>query len=117
MQTAKDKGRQIERLAKTFLEKKRLKTIRCNYLTRGGEIDLIMRDRDTLVFVEVRYRKNTLWGSALETVDIYKQKKIISTAEMFLSEHPHQGPIRFDVLTYEGQNPNPQWTRSAFDAN
>ena len=106
----------MEQRAQAFLEKNKLKTISCNYTTRNGEIDLIMQDQETLVFVEVRYRKNTHWGTALETVDRQKQKRIITTAENFLLKHPHPGPLRFDVLAYEGHNTTPQWVKNAFDA-
>lgn len=116
MPTARTKGSETEQSAQAFLEKNHLKTIACNYRTRYGEIDLVMLDRNTLVFVEVRYRQDASWGTALETVDRHKQKKIIVAAEIFLSAYPHPGPIRFDVMAYEGYNQTPQWIRGAFDA-
>lgn len=78
-----------------------LSTIDRNYRSRYGEIDLIMRDKNTLVFVEVRYRKHQQFGSASASVTPTKQKKIILTAEYYLQQHrwTESYNCRFDVVS------------------
>ena len=65
---ARDKGQQIEQQVSRYLQKQGLRLIEQNYQCRGGEIDLIMKEKNTLVFVEVRFRKNARFGSALESI-------------------------------------------------
>ncbi|GAB3092874.1 YraN family protein [Aestuariicella hydrocarbonica] len=102
-QTRKE-GDLREKQAEQFLTTRGLKLVARNYLCKLGEIDLIMRDRDHLVFVEVRYRKSTRFGSASETVDFRKQQKLIRTAQYYLQSHPQLGtpPCRFDVVAIQG---------------
>ena len=88
-------------------------------LMARGEIDLVMRDADTVVFVEVRYRRKNQWGSAVETVDWRKQKRLIAAAQHYLITHPHlvDQPCRFDVVAAEGNPADPgayRWIREAF---
>ena len=75
-------GNQAENLALIYLQENGLQLIEQNYLTKCGEIDIIMLDKSeqTLVFVEDRYRQNDQFGSATDTVDHYKQSKLIRTA-------------------------------------
>ena len=75
-------GNQAENLALAYLQERDLRLIEQNYLTKCGEIDIIMLDKSeqTLVFVEVRYRQDDQFGSATDTVDRYKQSKLIRTA-------------------------------------
>lgn len=98
-------GKQIEDLICFYLSRQKLKLIARNYTCRYGEIDLIMRDKTTLVFIEVRYRQNFKFGSSLETVNLAKQNKIIKTAEYYLQSHDLSEKIscRFDVI---GVRPN-----------
>lgn len=93
-------GKQVEDLVCHFLEKKKLKLITRNYACRFGEIDLIMQDKITLVFIEVRYRQHSRFGSSLETVNFVKQNKIIKTAEYYLLTHHlfNTAICRFDVV-------------------
>jgi len=71
-----------------------------NYRCRSGEIDLIMRDGETLVFVEVRYRSHDRFGGAAASVDATKQHKLIRAAQTFLVEQRlNHAPCRFDVVT------------------
>lgn len=117
MTDARQLGKNGEAEALKFLEKNGLKLIEQNYHCRQGEIDLIMRDQETLVFIEVRFRKNSLYGSPLETVDHKKQAKIITTTQHYLSRNPSSRQIRFDVI---GLSPNRngidiQWAKNAFD--
>ena len=93
-------GQQAELEALIFLEQQGLKLLDKNYHCRQGEIDLVMQDQQTLVFIEVRYRKNHLYGSSAESVTRNKQRKIIHTAEHYLL-HKVKMTIpacRFDVV-------------------
>ena len=84
-----------------------------------GELDLVMRDGDTVVFVEVRYRQQSHWGSAAESVNRAKQHRLIHTAQHYLLNTPRLAnqPCRFDVIAAEGDPSNPKsyhWIREAF---
>jgi putative endonuclease len=112
-------GAEAERLAQNYLEKKGLRLITHNYHCRSGEIDLIMLDGNFLVFVEVRYRKNDIFGSAAESVTGHKQRRLLTTANYFLqSEKSYKdNSCRFDVITVSGQyNPQIEWIKDAFQA-
>ena len=87
-----------ESLAAAYLKKKRYKLVAMNYSCRYGEIDLIVSNKQFLVFVEVKLRKSDRFASAFEHVDIHKQKRIRTTAEFFLSEYQTALQPRFDVL-------------------
>lgn len=92
-----------------------------NYLTKMGEVDIIMQDKsdDTLVFVEVRYRKNSHFVSAVESVTRDKQRKLIRTANHYLQSHPeYQNFVcRFDVVGVESDLKYPiiNWIKNAFE--
>ena len=103
-----------EDLALKYLKRRGLKLLVRNYSSRHGEIDLIMQDKDTLVFVEVRYRKHDNYGGAVESVDHHKQSRIASTAESYLQAHSWDGPCRFDIVAIQGEA-KPQWIVGAFD--
>lgn len=113
-------GQQAELLACQFLQQHKLKLIVKNYHCRRGEIDLIMQDQNTLVFVEVRYRKNDRFGSALESVDHKKQTKIIITAEHYLLQNMQSfSGYRFDVVAISptAQSHEITWVKDAFHSN
>lgn len=115
---AQKKGQAAEEAALLFLEKKGLQCVQRNYRTRFGEIDLVMTENNTLVFVEVRFRSHTRFGSVLETVDIRKQTKLIATAACFLEYYHVNCPTRFDVVALTAQKNTPpvfQWIKGAFD--
>jgi len=109
-------GKSKEKLACQYLEEKGFKLIEKNYYCRRGEIDLIMRDQDSLVFVEVRYRKNANFGSALESVNTKKQKCLIFSAEHYLQQTHTPLAARFDVVAISGSDTNPviDWVKNAF---
>ena len=109
------RGRDWENLACRYLQRRGLKLVAQNYSSRYGEIDLIMRDQDTLVFTEVRYRSQDTFGSALESIDSHKQSAIIATAECYLQHHPWEGACRFDAVLIQGEA-EPQWLVNAFEA-
>jgi len=82
---------------------------------RGGEIDLILRERDgTLVFVEVRSRASDLHGGALASVGAAKQRALVFAAQHYLARLTHTPPCRFDVVAVEASGLH--WVRAAFDA-
>lgn len=87
-----------ESLAADYLQKKRYKIVATNYRCRYGEIDLIVCNRQYLVFVEVKLRKTSRFAQALEHVDFKKQNRIRTTAEMFLSQYDTRLQARFDVI-------------------
>jgi putative endonuclease len=116
----RSKGFAYEQLAAQYLKQKGLKLINQNYHSRYGEIDLIMTDRKTLTFIEVRYRKNSSYGTPAETITRHKQKKIITTARHFLSsQNLWHYSCRFDVISINtptnNSHPEIVWLQGAFD--
>jgi len=112
-------GNRAERAAERLLADSGMRLLARNYRCKQGELDLVMRDADTVVFVEVRYRRKNQWGSAVETVDWRKQKRLIAAAHHYLITHPHLAdqPCRFDVVAAEGNPADPasyRWIREAF---
>ena len=82
---------------------------------RGGEVDLILRDRDgTLVFVEVRSRRSASHGGAAASVSATKRRSLVLAAQYFLSTQAVLPPCRFDVVAIDGDRI--EWLRAAFDA-
>lgn len=87
-----------EALAASYLQKKRYTLIAAGFRCRYGEIDLIVSNRKYLVFVEVKLRKSDDFAQAKEFVDIYKQNRLRTTAEFYLSQYPTELQPRFDVI-------------------
>ena len=87
-----------EALAAEYLRKKRYDILASGYRCRFGEIDLIVKNRKFLVFVEVKLRKSASFASAREFVDQRRQDRLRSTAGLYLSEHPTSLQPRFDVI-------------------
>ncbi len=87
-----------ESLASAYLRKKHYKLLATNYRSRYGEIDLIVCNKEYLVFVEVKLRKSRRFAEAMEHVDFHKQNRLRTTAQMYLSENPTQLQPRFDVI-------------------
>lgn len=114
------KGKQWEHRAETWLAQRGLVSLARNFNCRLGELDLVMRDGDTTVFVEVRYRGPGSRATALETVTRQKQLRVCRAAGIFLGQNPHlaSGACRFDVVAFEpGATGNRvRWVRNAFDA-
>lgn len=95
------KGKAGENIAINFLEKQELKIIEKNWrFSRMGEIDIIAKDKNTLVFIEVKARSSNLFGNPLESVDEKKFNKIRKLAEIYLSQNPNinYDDIRFDLI-------------------
>ena len=107
----RDIGNKGEDIAVKHLKKKGYKIIERNFNVPGmGEIDIVAKNKEYLVFVEVRLRKNTLHGSGAETVDIFKQKKLIKAALMYMKANSLMNvPVRFDVASITG-NPEGEYS-------
>lgn len=108
-------GMEAERTAEAWLINQGLQLIQRNMRCRVGEIDLIMFDHEALIFFEVRYRSHPSYGSAAESVNWQKQRKILRAARFFLAANPSWSnfPCRFDIIAFEGDN-TPIWYRNAF---
>lgn len=103
-QNSRAVGTAYEQLAGRFLEKKGFQILEYNYRCRAGEIDLIARDKEYLVFCEVKYRRKNRMGSALEAVDARKQGRLYRCAQYYIMEHQMpEEPVRFDVIGIEGE--------------
>ena len=107
------KGAQYENLALKFLLAQGLTLIERNFNCKCGELDLLMEDSGSLVIIEVRFRKNNRYGSALESVTQTKQARIIAATEYYILTHKIDQPMRFDVLAITGDAP-PVWVKNAF---
>ena len=110
-------GAEAEDLACAWLQARGLRLRERNYRSRRGEIDLIMQDGDQLVFVEVRYRNSSRYGSAAESVTTAKQTRLISAASHYLQGQAGALACRFDVLALSGPSGEQvDWIRDAFQA-
>ena len=87
-----------EAIAAEYLRKKRYQIVASGFHSRFGEIDLIVKNRKYLVFVEVKLRKSSDFAQAREFVDFRKQEKLRTTASVYLSENPTNLQPRFDVI-------------------
>jgi putative endonuclease len=112
------RGRLAERFAAAYLQARGLKLLTKNFRYRHGEIDLVMEDGDTIVFVEVRLRGPGSRISAADSVTPAKQRHLIGTARAYLLRRPiyARHPCRFDVILFDAPDYCPQWIRGAFDA-
>ena len=111
--SSRDLGDAKERLAEAYLRTQRLTPVARNHRCRLGEIDLVMRDGGTLVFIEVRYRRSDRFGTPAETVDRRKQRRLSAAASHYLQGHPTTLPCRFDVVALSGDN-RIDWIKNAF---
>lgn len=113
-------GYDYEALAEHYLKSQGLKLLSRNFYARFSEIDLVMLDHNELVFIEVKYRRTTDFGSGAEFVTRSKQLKLIRAASYYLLRHPQYSglPARFDVVAFTGTGSrlHPEWIQCAFDA-
>lgn len=107
-------GHAAEDRACDYLTRQGLTLVERNFRCRGGEIDLIMRQSEALVFVEVRLRADSRYGGAAASVTPAKQARLIVAAQLFLQRYPNPPPCRFDVIAIDGERLS--WVRNAFDA-
>ena len=112
------RGRAAEQQAVEYLEARGLVLVARNYRAPCGEIDIIMQDDNTLVFIEVRYRVSEQFCRTGETIDDNKQRRIRTTAEHYLQHHPTmmENDCRFDIITLTGppDNMTCEWLANAF---
>lgn len=113
-------GKHAEDQACDYLQQRGMRLLERNYTTRYGEIDLIMQDQDTIVFVEVRFRRHAGQVDPLSSIDQHKQRKLTRTAQAYLQQKKLHAlpPSRFDVVAVTGQNAQYQleWIKNAFEA-
>lgn len=114
-------GQETESLACHYLLAQGLCLLERNFSVPQGEIDLIMEDTQSLIFIEVRYRRNNTFGSGAETITRSKQRKLLATAARYLQRNPQQAdrPARFDVISICMENNRPliNWIKNAFMAS
>lgn len=101
-----------------MLRQQGLTLVTQNHYVKGGELDLVMRDGDILVFIEVKHRTTTRYGHPLETVTYQKQQRLVRAARLYIARGGLSSPCRFDILAITGKPPNLEfdWVKAAFDA-
>ncbi|MDD2699708.1 MAG: YraN family protein [Sideroxydans sp.] len=109
-------GAQAEQTAAQYLQRHGLQLLQSNYRCRFGEIDLILKDRDTLVFAEVRLRSRSEFGGAAASIDARKQHKLILAAQHYLSSVSPVPPCRFDAILLSSAEGGEgiEWLKNAF---
>lgn len=114
-------GQQAERFARGHLASQGLTIVATNYATRRGEIDLVARDGELLVFVEVRLRNHKGFASGAESVDLRKQQRLVRAADHYIQQHfgSEPPPCRFDVVSLHTNRDNRKqfqidWLKDAF---
>jgi putative endonuclease len=115
------RGASVEAAAREYLLRASLRDVAANAAYRGGELDLVMLEGATLVFVEVRYRRDARFGGGAASVDAGKRRKLVHAAQAFLHAHREfaTAPCRFDVIDASGDPGHPDivWLRDAFRAD
>ena len=117
--TTREIGQLTEAIALTYLQQRELVLVETNVHSRCGEIDIVMKEKGTWVFVEVKYRKNNTFGGAISAISSNKQRKIKLSAAFFLQQqglNEYNTPCRFDVLALDGNitDPTITWLQNAF---
>lgn len=116
--TRRQAGARAEYRARCYLEQAGLRFVAANMRVRGGEIDLIMKEGLTWVFVEVRYRRNDAFGNAAESVTLRKQRRLLHAAAVWLARRDGSfdtSACRFDILAMTGYRV--EWVKDAFGAS
>jgi len=108
-------GAAAEKLALEYLQRNGLQLIESNFKCRFGEIDLILNDGSTLVFVEVRLRSSQRFGGAAASVTSAKQGRITRAAQIYLQQQNREMACRFDVVVLDGEH-RIEWIKNAFAA-
>lgn len=109
-------GNEAEDTALAYLKQAGLKLVQRNYRGRGGEIDLVMLDGETLALIEVRYRSSEQFGGAAASVTYRKQRRIINATRHLLltRQELRRYPARFDVVAISALRRDVQWIKGAF---
>ena len=119
--STRSRGAQVEAAARDHLARAGLQPVAENANYRFGELDLVMRDGATLVFVEVRYRVDDRFGGGAQSITAAKRRKLVQAAGAFLAAHPRwaDSACRFDVVEASGDITRPRltWLRDAFRAD
>jgi putative endonuclease len=108
-----DQGRQWEQAALAHLTRHGLALVEANFRCKGGEIDLVMRDGESLVFVEVRQRASRGHGGAAASITPAKIRRLVRAAQFYLLRYPALPPCRFDVVAIDGGHLD--WLRNAIE--
>ncbi len=108
-----DVGERFERDAEAFLVRQGLTAVERNWHCRMGEIDLVMRDGETLVFVEVRKRDGQRFGGAAASIGRQKRERLERAIGLYLSGLPRTPACRVDAVLFDGSR-HPQWLRNIF---
>ena len=108
------RGVEAETMAAAFLERAGLTILARNYRCRLGEIDLVARDCETTVFVEVRSRASSAFGGAAASITGAKRQRLLKAARHYISRQRSLPQCRFDALLIEGDPPRIEWLRDAF---
>lgn len=112
-------GHAAESEALAYLQRQGLQLLERNWSCRYGELDLVMLEGSTVVFVEVRSRRHEAWGGAIHSIDARKREKLIIAAQSYLQQSTRwsRSPCRFDVVTIQQQSSRRlDWIKNAFDA-
>ena len=126
MTDTRGRGAKIEAFAQAWLSRAGLRAVAANANYRFGELDLVMldgsgRDGGTLVFIEVRYRRDTSFGGGAASIDAGKRHRLVRAAQAFLAAHRNyaNAACRFDVIDASGdpEAPTISWLRDAFRAD
>lgn len=110
-------GAYAEHVAATFLQKQRIKVIAKNFICKVGEIDIIGIDQNTIVFVEVRFRRSDTHGSAAQSITKSKQRKVIKSAQYWLTLTKNENiNVRFDSILFDKyiDQQHLTWLKAAF---
>lgn len=109
------RGEQAEALAAAFIEGRGLRILARNYRCRHGELDLVARDGDMLVFIEVRRRTDQRFGGAAASIDAAKREKLLKAARHYLAVLPVAPACRFDAVLLDGEPPRIEWLRNVIE--
>ena len=109
-------GFKYENVAKEYLILQGLVFVESNFYTKFGEIDLIFFEKSsqTLVFVEVKYRRNDFFGSAIEMVTEEKQNRILASSQVYLLKKNWDRNVRYDIIGVSKGSGNIEWLKNAF---
>ncbi|NTS76607.1 YraN family protein [Catenovulum sp. SM1970] len=115
--TTRVKGAIYEKKAANFISTQGLSVIEQNWHVKGGELDLIAKQGNKLIFIEVKYRKSKQYGNAASTVTPSKQQKIKRAAILYMQSiglNSQLTSYRFDIISFDGDNSAPNWIQNAF---
>ncbi len=116
LRRADNSGSLAENQAAKLAEQAGYSIIAQQYTCRYGELDLVLCQASTLVFVEVKYRASNAFGGVLHSITPAKQRKLVQAALCYVAEHPHYANyhMRFDAMLFAGSQQQCQWLEAAF---